>query len=246
METELIRYIEREFHAKYYDITALDFSKNRKALKYINGVITKLTKPIFFFVKPDLGASMRTMEMEDVCHFILMRGEPSTSRELTEIAHEFGHLFYGEKGYPRAVFVNGEYANAERATIISNAVMDPLINRDLHDAGLDIVEYMQDAIKIQATELMFGYPEYSKLDKYQRNHIKCLIIEKIQEWDIIRNAIPNVFVEIADKKYKRILMESRNFVKRINATGTNNPEKCKKLLEMLTKENNISDEILIV
>ena len=41
-------------------------------------------------------------------------------------------------------------------------------------------------------------------------------------------------------------MESRNFVKRINATGTNNPEKCKKLLEMLTKENNISDEILIV
>ena len=155
-------------------------------------------------------------------------------------------MFYGEKGYPRAVLVNGEYANAERATIISNAVMDPLINRDLHNAGLDIVEYMQDAIKVQATELMFGYPEYSKLDKYQRNHIKCLLIEKIQEWDIIRNAIPNMFVEIADKKYKRILMESRNFVKRINATGTNNPEKCKKLLEMLTKENNISDEILIV
>ena len=74
METELIKYIEREFHAKYYDITALDFSKNRKALKYINGVITKLSKPIFFFVKPDLGASMRSMEMEDVCHFILMRG----------------------------------------------------------------------------------------------------------------------------------------------------------------------------
>ena len=82
--------------------------------------------------------------------------------------------------------------------------------------------------------------------KYQKNHIKCLLIEKIQEWDIIQNAIPNTFVEIADKKYKRILVESRNFVKKINAIGTNNPEKCKKLLNMLIKENNMENEILIV
>lgn len=247
MESELIKYIENEFHATYYNIAELDFSKNRKALEYINNVITKLSKPVYFFIEPDLGASMRSMKMGDVCHFILMRNEPKISRELTEIAHEFGHLLYSEKGYPQAQLCEGaNMIHAGRATIISNTVMDPIINRDLYNAGLDIVEYMQDAVQIQAAELMFGYPEYSKLDKYQKNHIKCLLIEKIQEWYIIQNAIPNTFVEIADKKYKRILVESRNFVKKINAIGTNNPEKCKKLLNMLIKENNMENEILIV
>lgn len=73
-----------------------------------------------------------------------------------------------------------------------------------------------------------------------------VIIEKIQEWDIIKNAIPNMFVEIADKKYKKLLMESRTFVKKIRAIGTNNPEKCRKLLNMLIVENNMENEILVI
>ena len=124
--------------------------------------------------------------------------------------------------------------------------MDPIINRDLHNSGVDIVEYMQDAIKIQAPDIMFGYPEYNRLNKYQKNHIKCLLIEKIQEWDIIKNVIPNMFVEIADKKYKKLLVESRTFVKKIKAIGTNNPEKCRKLLNMLIIENNMENEIIVV
>lgn len=124
--------------------------------------------------------------------------------------------------------------------------MDPMINRDLHNSGVDIVEYMQDAIKIQAPDIMFGYPEYNRLNKYQKNHIKCLLIEKIQEWDIIKNVIPNMFVEIADKKYKKLLVESRIFIKKIKAIGTNNPEKCRKLLNMLIIENNMENEIIVV
>lgn len=36
MQTELIKHIENEFQATYYDITTLDFSENKAALKYIN------------------------------------------------------------------------------------------------------------------------------------------------------------------------------------------------------------------
>lgn len=34
MESELIKYIENEFHATYYNIAELDFSKNRKTSVY--------------------------------------------------------------------------------------------------------------------------------------------------------------------------------------------------------------------
>lgn len=246
MKTELIKAIENEFHAIYYDISGLSFSKNMKALEYIKKTIDTLSMPVFFFIKPDLSASMRSMSLEDICYIVLMKKKPEASRTLTEIAHEFGHFYYAEKGYPQARLSNGDHVDVGMATILSNTVMDPLINRDLFNAGIDLVEYMQDAVKAQAPDLMFGYPEYNKMNKHQKHFVKCLLIEKIQEWAIIGNAIPNAFVEIAEKRHKRLLAESRNFVKRIKATGTNTPDKCRKLLVMLAKENNMEDEILII
>ena len=246
MKTELIKAIENEFHATYYDISTLSFSNNMKAREYIKKTIKLLSMPVFFFIKPDLSASMRSMSLEDTCYMILMKNIPESSRTLTEIAHEFGHFHYAEKGYPQVKLVNGDHINVEMASILSNTVMDPLINRDLYNIGIDLVEYMKDAVKEQAPDLMFGYPEYNKMDKHQKHFIKCLLIEKIQEWAVIGNAIPNTFVEIAEKRHKRLLVESRNFVKKIKATGTNTPDKCRKLLLMLAKENNMEDEILII
>lgn len=188
---------------------------------------------------------MRAMAIDGISYFILMRGVPDSSRALTEIAHEFGHYYYAEKGYPKVRPISKEQKDVTSATILSNAIMDPVINKELYDLEINLVEYMQDVVMIQAAELMFGYPEYDKLDKYQKNYIKCLLIEKLQEWDIIQNAIPNAFVEIAEKKYKRLLVDSRNFVKKIKAIGTNNPEKCIKLLKLLSKENDMENEILI-
>jgi ribosomal protein S17E len=46
VESELIKYIENEFHATYYNIAELDFSKNRKALEYINNVRLLVILPI--------------------------------------------------------------------------------------------------------------------------------------------------------------------------------------------------------
>lgn len=246
MKTELINYIENEFQATYYDISTLNFSNNMEALEYIKRTIKSLSMPVIFFIKPDLSASMRSMSLEDTCYMIFMKSIPESSRSLTEIAHEFGHFYYVEKGYPQTRLSSGEYIDVVMATILSNTVMDPMINRGLFNEGIDIVEYMRDAVVVQAPNLMFGYPEYNKMDKYQKHFVKCLLIEKIQEWEIIKNAIPNTFVEIAEKKYKRILVESRNFAKKINATGTDTPEKCKKLLKMLVEENNMRDEILII
>lgn len=246
MKTELIQAIENEFHAVYYDIGTLSFTKNMNALEYIKNTISTLSMPVFFFIKPDLSASMRSMSLEKACYVVLMKNKPESSRTLTEIAHEFGHFYYAEKGYPQVRLSNGDHINVAMASILSNAVMDPLINRDLFNVGIDLVEYMQDAIREQAPDLVFGYPEYDKMDKHQKHFVKCLLIEKIQEWSIIGNAIPNAFVEIADQRHKRLLFESRNFVKKIKATGTNTPEKCRKLLLMLAKENNMEDEILII
>lgn len=246
MKTELINYIENEFQATYYDISTLNFSNNMEALEYIKRTIKSLSMPVIFFIKPDLSSSMRSMSLEDTCYMIFMKSIPESSRSLTEIAHEFGHFYYVEKGYPQTRLSSGEYIDVGMATILSNTVMDPMINRGLFNGGIDIVEYMRDAVVVQAPNLMFGYPEYNKMDKYQKHFVKCLLIEKIQEWEIIKNAIPNTFVEIAEKKYKRILVESRNFAKKINAIGTDTPEKCKKLLKMLVEENNMRDEILII
>ena len=245
MNNELIEYLEREFRAKYYDITALKFTQNMKALEYINKVIPQIKLPVYSFIKPDLDADMRTCNMEGVCHFILMRDVLTDPVTLTEIAHEFGHLYYGDKGYPLTRPASGKIEDMSKGTILSNTIMDPIINRDLADFGLDMVEYMKKGVQIQAPELMFGYPEYGKMNKYQKHYVKCLLIDKIQEWKIINNAIPNAFIDIADKKHKRLLKESRDFVKRIEAMGTNTPGKCKKILEMLVKENDMEHEILI-
>ena len=245
MKTELIKHIENQFQATYYDISTLSFAENKAALEYIKKTMKELSLPVFFFIKPDLNASMRAMAIDGICYFILMRGVPDSSRTLTEIAHEFGHYYYAEKGYPKVRPISKDQKHITTATILSNAIMDPVINRELYNLGIDIAQYMQDVVMIQAAELMFGYPEYEKMDQYQKKYIKCLLIEKLQEWDIIQNAIPNAFVEIAEKKYKRLLVDSRNFVKKIKATGTNNPEKCIKLLRLLSKENDMEDEIII-
>ena len=70
MKTELIKAIENEFHATYYDISTVNFSENSKALEYIQDIINELSIPVIFFIKPDLSASMRSMSLEDTCYMI--------------------------------------------------------------------------------------------------------------------------------------------------------------------------------
>lgn len=48
MKTELIKAIENEFHATYYDISTLNFKNQENALRYIKNVISTLSKPVMF------------------------------------------------------------------------------------------------------------------------------------------------------------------------------------------------------
>ena len=93
-------------------------------------------------------------------------------------------MIFGEKGYPTARVLDQDINKTYLATVLTNTVIDPLINKLLINFGFNFQKYIDKAIKIQIP-MLEGYPDEIDLHLFDRHMIICLLI-KNTKMEIIR------------------------------------------------------------
>jgi hypothetical protein len=121
--------------------------------------------------------------------------------------------------------------------------MDPIVNRLLYQNGFDLSKYLRKGIRIQMPYVRENQIE-SMLHPYDRHWLKCLVIEKLLEWEIIKDEnINNKFEEFYIEHYPNILREAREFIIYIKSIGTNTPGNAFTILNKLIIENHVDNFI---
>ena len=238
LNPHVIRYAEETLGAKYIPYADVNDQFGEKENKFLEFVTKKLKYPIGYFLKNDLHANMSNYYIPNTCHIVAIKEIPQNEIALLEICHELGHCYLGTVCYPYVI--GDEKIPAYYKTIASNVIQDPLINKILFSYKMDVVNYMLKAIQAQVGQLV-QCPDEKNLSTLDHHYFKCLLIEKLLEWRIIHNAIPNSFETVAKNKMPIILKESKDFVKRMDIVGTGKPQKCNMLLSELLSENGVSD-----
>lgn len=223
-----------------------DVTKNSILLKdYLDKVHPLINMSIVFAVNKNLDANMRSMGSDDkTTGIIVIREVPIKQKDYFDLAHEFGHLLTVKNGYPIVRITKG--MPAAIGTAFTNTIMDPMINRVLYNFGFDFISYLEKGFSIQIPMLK-RYPEEQNLDLLQRHFIKCLIIEKELEWDIINeNILENKFKTVYHDKYPVAYKEALEFVSYVKEKGIDSPEKVRSLLIKLRADNKMEQYIEIL
>lgn len=209
--------------------------------KYLNEILPSLRMKIIFAVNPSLNANMRSLGDDDGNFgIIIVKKVPIDPRDYFDLAHEFGHLLTKKKNYP-VTRVHGVDVSA--GTILTNTLMDPMINRMLIDYGFDFITYLKKGFALQSS-IFERYPEEAHLELFQRHFIKCLIIEKELEWqNVDENVLKNEFKNIYAIKYPKLYKESLDFIRYAKTVGMDSPEKVKACLSKLCSDNKMNNYI---
>lgn len=219
------------------------YGKSSILEKYLNDILPIINVRIIFSVNPNLNANMRSCGDDDGnIGIIVIKKAPIDSVDYFDLAHEFGHLLTKAKGYPATRTYS---IDASIGTVLTNTIMDPMINRMLYNYGFDFVKYLKKGFLIQVP-IFKKYPEESKLDLFQRHFIKCLIIEKELEWEIIDESIlQNEFKSVYKDKYPVLYQEAIDFISYAKEKGMNTPETVKEELKKLRSDNKMDRYIEI-
>lgn len=221
-------------------------TKNLPLLKtYLNKIFPLINMSVIFAVNKDLDANMRSIGSNDkTVGIIVIREAPIKQKDYFDLAHEFGHLLTVKNGYPMVQTAKG--VPTAIGTVFTNTIMDPIINRVLYSFGFDFISYLEKGFSIQIPMLK-SYPEEQNLDLLQRYFIKCLIIEKELEWDIINeNILENKFKTVYHDKYPLAYKEALEFVSYVKEKGIDSPEKVRSLLIKLRADNKMEQYIEIL
>lgn len=206
-------------------------------------MIPKLQKPIYWVCNPNLNSNMRTVGT-DFFHVIIVNHVPIAREDYIDVAHEIGHLLLAESSFPGAKIKDNDTNKLYLGTILTNTVIDPLINSTLKSYGFDFYEYMEKAKRIQIP-MIERYPEELELHLFDRHFLKCLFIEKILEWRLLNDQI-NPFEEIAKIKYPTLYKECKAFIEVIDEIGFDTASKVRYLLQLLLENNEMQNVIELI
>lgn len=212
--------------------------------RYLVENLTKLKEPVIWLHNPRLDANMRSLYIEGY-HIVIIKNMPICENDYFDIAHEIGHLLLGELGYPRSNIVDGDKNKTYLGTSLTNTILDPKINKEVIKYGFDFIAYINKSIDIQIP-IIQRYPEENMLHKYDKHFLKCLLIEKILEWDIFEDGINNPFEDLYKIKYPSIYKQTVREISFIREVGVDTPEKAKVILERILKNNEMDDVIKVI
>ncbi|CDA11185.1 YecA family protein [Intestinibacter bartlettii] len=240
-------FLKKELNAQYIDSKYMldNFLKEPSPLiNYLKDKLELVKKPIMWLLNPNLNANMRSMSLENL-YAIIVKEVPVKEEDYFDVAHEIGHLILASEGYPTSSPIDGDFKKAYLCTILNNTILDPLINKEVKKYGFDFNSYINKGVKIQVPYIK-SLPSENFLDLYNKHFIKCLMIEKLLEWDLLDKNIINPFEEICKQKYinlYKIILEEVEYIRNI---GYDTPEKAKKILTKILNDNNMTDIIEII
>lgn len=244
---EFLEELKRNTGGDYVD-TAYVLSditgKSEIMRKYLDDIFPAVNMRIIFAVNQNLNANMRSMGIQgENIGIIIVKNIPVNEEDYFDLAHEFGHLLTAKKRYP---MTHVSLADVSMGTSLTNTIMDPMINKMLYNYGFDFIKYLKKGFMIQVP-IFLNYPEESRLDLFQKHFIKCLIIEKELEWDIIDESIlENEFKKVYKDKYPSLYQEAIDFIGYAKEKGMDTPEDVKEELIKLRSDNGMEQYIEII
>ena len=150
-----------------------------------------------------------------------------------------------ESGYPSCSIIGNDPKKGYLASVLNNVILDPIINRQLKQYGFDFRAHIEKSIKIQVP-VVKSYQEEEKLHKYDRHFLKCLLIQKILDWNLLDDDIENPFEEIYKQKYPTIYNEALEIIQYIKSLEWNTPQIASEILNKIIKDNDMTDTIQIM
>ena len=162
-----------------------------------------------------------------------------------DLAHEIGRLLFAEQGYPSANIKDNDSRKTYLASILMNTVVAPKINKDIINYGFDFIPYINKSIAIQIP-IINNYANEDGLHLFDKHYLKCLLIEKILEWDFLADDMVNPFTELFENNYPIIYQEALEDTRFIRELGTDTPEKMRIVLNRLLDENKMNETIEII
>lgn len=245
---ELIEWINSNIGGELIDTKYVfdDLMRNSKVMeKYLTDILPQIQSKIYFVLKPELNANMRTGTIEDTdIAFIIVKRCPIDTKDYFDLAHELGHIKKAEEGFPatRTNTIQQNYLG----TVLTNTIMDPMINKSLVEYEFDFISYLNKGFVLQIPEFR-KMPKENELNAFQRHFTKCLIIEKEMEWEIItEDRLKNKFAEVYKEKFPRLFQEAKEFICYAKSVGIDNPEGVRKSLAKLLADNNMGNYIRLV
>lgn len=222
-----------------------DLISNSEILdRYFQDKLLLINKPIIWLLNPKLDANMRSIDLKDM-YAIIVKEVPVKEKDYFDIAHEIGHLIFGEQGYPMTRPKDNDPNKRFLGTILTNTVMDPKINSNLISYGFNFIEYLNKNISGQIPTLQ-NYPNEYMLNLFDKHFIKCLLIEKILEWDMLEEDIINPFECICKEKYPNIYLETLEETKFVREIGIDTPEKVRIIIKRILDNNQMSGFIEVI
>lgn len=244
---EIVDYFKNILNARYIDGSYMlkNLTENSNLLeRYLSEKLPMLKQPIVWLFDSNLNSNMRCGQVGDA-HIIIVKEIPVQYKDYFDVAHEIGHLLFGEQGYPAVNVRDNDFSKTYLASVLINTVMDPKVNKEIIKYGFDFKDYINKAISIQIP-MINRYPNENNLHKFDEHFLKCLLIEKLLEWDLLEENNENTFERLYKEKYPIIYKEVLESIKFMREFGTDTPEKVRIILQKIIDDNEMNNYLEIV
>lgn len=209
--------------------------------QFLDAVPAEIIQLLWIFVDPKLNANMRSMAGFD--HFgIIVKQLPIAEDDFFDFAHEIGHIVLSMMNYPLVQIISGNMGLTSLATVLTNAIMDPLVNRFVVQFGFDINEYMRKGIRLQSQ--MIKSTQHNSVE--DRHFLRCLCIEKILEWRILNIPFENAFLPIFQEYHPDEYAFASQFVDSLEIPRLDDPHYVRDELSRLIRVNQMQHIISLV
>lgn len=212
--------------------------RSTKMAQFLDAVPSEIVQLLWIFVNPKLNANMRSLA--GFGHFaIIVKQLPIAEENFFDFSHEIGHIILGMMNYPLAEIVSGDMSLVSLATVLTNTIMDPLVNSLVVQSGFDLTEYMRKAIRIQSP-MIKSIPH----DTIENRHfLRCLCIEKLLEWRILNIPLENAFLPVFQQYHPDEYAFAAEFVDSLNIHRLNDPQYVRDELYRLITENQMQNTL---
>ncbi|WP_368263396.1 YecA family protein [Clostridium disporicum] len=214
-------------------------------VNFLNDNIPKLKSELMVCINPKLDARMRSCGFEGGPNIIIVKSVPIAKEDNFDFAHEIGHIILAQEGYPLSRIIDADPRKVYLGTILTNTIIDPLVNEIVLKYNFDFESYISKAKRVQIP-IFENSAKENQLHPYNRHFLKCLLIEKLNEWKLFDIKQENDYEIICKEKYPKIYEEAIQFINYSEEYGYDSPEKVRILLNKLLEDNDMKNIISIL
>ncbi|MGV8905098.1 MAG: YecA family protein [Acetobacterium sp.] len=244
---EMLDFFKGKLNAQYIDgnFMVRSLCENSILLReYLNAKIPEFKHSVYWLVNPSQDVNIRSIGIGDE-HAIILKKIPIDNNDYFDLAYEIGHLLFSEQRYPLANIKDKDSRKTYLASILMNTVADPKINKDIINYGFDFIPHIKKSIDIQIP-IINSYANEDVLHLFDKHYLKCLLIEKLLEWDFLVNDMVNPYAELFKSNYPIMYQEALEDTRFIRELGTDTSEKVKVIFNKLLEENMMRETIEII